>query len=232
MGGGDTTSMADNKDCNDKYNPNSYIEFPLRNFEYSQKQRRTNLKTNFTQSRGRTLQLNDESNTECTSSKIIARFPNNNGGHHIRAEQGKNNGDEDSRKSRETIEVNYKEQNIGSIIKKRDVGTTTSNDKPKSYKHAKRKQKIHQSDVSTESDCSSNQTFDTNIPDQRKTLKKTQPHQQQSRQQNLRPFNMKNHQIKSRLYTEEINRQQTTTVIIYNQQTMKATIINRSTTSD
>ena len=32
MGGGDTTSMADNKDSNDKYNPNSYIEFPLRHF--------------------------------------------------------------------------------------------------------------------------------------------------------------------------------------------------------
>ena len=95
-----------------------------------------------------------------------------------------------STKSRETIEVNYKEQNIGPITIRRDVGTTTSNDKPNFYKHAKRKQRIHQSDVSTESDCSSNQTFDTNIPDQRKTLKKTQPHQQQSRQ-NLHPFNRK-----------------------------------------
>ena len=54
MGGGDTTSMADNKDSNDKYNPNSYIEFPLRHFEYSQRQRRTNPKTNFTQIRERT----------------------------------------------------------------------------------------------------------------------------------------------------------------------------------
>ena len=109
MGRGDTTSMADNKDSNDKYNQNSYIEFPLRYFGYSQKQRRTDPKTNFTQIRERTLQLNDESNTECTSSKMIASFPNNNGDHHIRAEQGKSNGDEDSTKSRETIEVNYKE---------------------------------------------------------------------------------------------------------------------------
>ena len=35
----DTTSLvegnADNKDSNDKYNPNSYIEFPLRNIGYS-----------------------------------------------------------------------------------------------------------------------------------------------------------------------------------------------------
>ena len=122
---------------------------------------------------------------------MIASFPNNNGDHHIRAEQGKSNDDEDSTKSREAIEVNYKEQNIGPITIRRDVGTTTSNDKPKSYKHAKRKQKIHQSDVSTESDCSSNQIIDTNIPDQRKTLKKTRPHQQQSRQQNLHPFNRK-----------------------------------------
>ena len=43
MGGGDK-SMADNKDSNDKYNPNSYIEFPLRHFGYSQKKRRTNPK--------------------------------------------------------------------------------------------------------------------------------------------------------------------------------------------
>ena len=190
MGGGDTTSMADSKDSNEKYNPNSY-EFPLRHFAYSQKQGRTNPKTNFTQISERTLQLNDESNTECTSSKMIASFPNNNGDHHIRAEQEKSNGDEDSTKSREAIEINYKEQNIGPITRRRDVGTTTSNDKPKSYKHAKGKQKIHQSDVITKSDCSSNQTFDTNIPDQRKTLKKTQPHQQKSRQQKLHPFNRK-----------------------------------------
>ena len=38
MGGGDTTSMADNKDSNDKYNPNFCIEFPLRHFGYRQKQ--------------------------------------------------------------------------------------------------------------------------------------------------------------------------------------------------
>ena len=125
----DTTSMADNKYSNDKYNQNPYIKFPLRHFGYSQKQRRTNPKTNFTQIRERTLQLNDET-TECTSSKTIASFPNNNGDHHIRAEQGTSNGDEDSAKSRETIEVNYKEQNIGSITIRRDVGTTTSN-KPK-----------------------------------------------------------------------------------------------------
>ena len=96
---------------------------------------------------------------------MIASFPNNNVDHHIRAEQGKSNGDEDSTKSREAIEVNYKEPNIGPITIRRDVDTTTSNDKPKSYKYAKRKQKIHQSDVRTESDCSSDQTFDTNIPD-------------------------------------------------------------------
>ena len=195
MGGGDTTSTADNKYSNDKYNQKSYIEFSLRHFGYSQKQRRTDPKTNFTQIRERTLQLNDES-TECTSSKMIASFPSNNGDHHIRAEQGKINGDEDSTKSREAIEINYKEQNIGPITIKRNVGTTTSNDKRKFFKHAKRKQKIHQSDVSTESDCSSNQTIDTNIPDQRKTLKKTQPHQQQSRQKNLHPFNRKKSSFK------------------------------------
>ena len=89
----DTTSMADNKYSN-KCNQNSYIEFPLRHFGYSQKQRRTDPKTNFTQIRERTLQLNDES-TECTSSKMIASFPNNNGDHHIRAEQGKGNGELD-----------------------------------------------------------------------------------------------------------------------------------------
>ena len=122
---------------------------------------------------------------------MIASFPKNDGDHHIRAEQGNSNGDEGSTKSREAIEVNYKEQNIGPITIRRDVGTTTSIDKPKSYKHAKREQKIHQSDVSTESNFSSNQTFDTNILNQRKTLKKTQPHQQQSRQQNLHPFNRK-----------------------------------------
>ena len=59
MGGGDTTSMAENKNSNDKYNPNSYIEFPLKHFGYSQKQRHTDPKTNFTQIRERTLQLND-----------------------------------------------------------------------------------------------------------------------------------------------------------------------------
>ena len=222
--------MADNKVSNDKYNPNSYIDFPLRHFGYSQKQRCTNSKTNFTQIRERTLQLNDESNTECTSSKLIASFSNNNGDRLIRAEQGKSNGDDDSTKSREAMEVNYKEQNIGPITIRRDVGTPTSNDKPKSYKHAKRKQKIHQSDVSTESDCSSNQTFDTNNPDQRKTLKKTQPHQQQSRQQNLHPFNRK--QSSNKITPLHRRSQQTTTVIIYNQQTMKATIINKSTTSE
>ena len=187
MGGGD----ADDKDSNDKYNPNSYIEFPLRQFEYSQKQRSTDPKTNSTQILERTIQLNDESNTKCTSSKMIASFPNNNGDHRMRAEQRKSNGDDDWTKSQEAIEVSYKEQNIGPITIRRDNGTTTSNDKPKSYKHAKRKQKRHQSDVSTESDCSSNQTFDTNIPDKRKTQKKTQPNQQQSRQQNLHPFNRK-----------------------------------------
>ena len=160
---------------------------------------------------------------------MIASFPNNNGDHHIRAEQRKGNGDENSTKSRETIEVNYKEQNIGPITIRRDVGATTSNDKPKFYKHAKRKQKIHQSDVSTESDCSSKQTFDTNIPDQRKTLKKTQPHQQQSKQ-NLHPFNRK--QSSTEITPSHRINQQTTTVIIYNQQTMKATIINKSRTSD
>ena len=106
MGGGDTTSMAHNKDSNDKYNPKSYIEFPLRHFGYSQKQRRTDPKTKFTQIRERTLQLNDESNTEHTSSKIIASFPNNNGDHRIRAEQGKSNGDEDLTKSRGALDVN------------------------------------------------------------------------------------------------------------------------------
>ena len=43
MGGGD----ADNKDGNDKYNPNSYIEFPLRHIECRQKQRRAFPNTNF-----------------------------------------------------------------------------------------------------------------------------------------------------------------------------------------
>ena len=121
MEGGDTTSMADNKYSNDKYNQNSYFEFPLRRFGYSQKQRRTDSKTNFIEIRERTLQLNYES-TECTSSKMIANCPNNNGDHHIRAQQRKSNGDEDSTKPRETIEVNYKEQNIGPITIRRDVG--------------------------------------------------------------------------------------------------------------
>ena len=93
----------------------------------------------------------------------------------------KSNGDEDLTKSRKAIEDNYKEQNIGPITIRRDVDTTTSDDKHKSYKHAKRRQKRHQSEVSTEFDCSSNQTFNTNIPDQRKTQKKTQPYQEQPR---------------------------------------------------
>ena len=191
----DTTSMegrdSDNQDSNNQCNPNSHIEFPLRHFGYSQKQSHTDPKTNFIQIREIALQLNDESNTECTSSKMIASSPNNNGDYHIRAEQRKSNDDEDLTKSREAIEVNYKERNIGPVTIRRDVGTATSNHKPKSYKHAKRIQKRHQSDVSTESDCSSNQTFVTNIRDQRGTQKKTQPHQQQSRQQNLHPFNRK-----------------------------------------
>ena len=136
----DTTSMEggddDNKDSNDNCNANSYFEFPLRHFEYSQKQRRTNPKTNFKQICEGTSHLNDESNTECTSS-----FPNNDGEHRIRAEQRKSNGEEDWTNSRKAIEVSYKEQNIGPIAISRDVGTTTSNDKTKSYKHAKRKQK-------------------------------------------------------------------------------------------
>ena len=187
MEGGDD----DNKDSNDNCNANSYLEFPLRHFQYSQKQRRSDPKTNCSQVCERPLQLNDESNTKSTSSKIIASFPSNNGEHRIRAEQRKGNADEDWTKPREALEVSYKKQNIGPITIIRDVGTTTSNDKPKSYKHAKRKQKRHQSDVSTEFDCSSNQTFGTNIPDQWKTQKKTQPNQQQPRQQNLNPFNRK-----------------------------------------
>ena len=132
---------------------------------------------------------------------MIASFPNNNGDHHIRAEQGKGNGDENSRKSRETIEVNYKEQNIGPITIRRDVGTTTSNEKPQFFKHAKSKQKIHQSDVSTESDCSSNQTFDTNIPDELKTLKK-QSHISNHQDKTYTLLKGNNHQMKSRLHTE------------------------------
>ena len=85
---------------------------------------------------------------------MIASFSNNNGEHRIRAEQRNGNADEDWTKCREAIEASYKEQNIRPITIRRDVGTTTSNDKPKSYKHPKRKQKRHQSDVSTESDCS------------------------------------------------------------------------------
>ena len=108
----DTTSLeggdSDNKDSNNQCNPNSYIEFPLRNFGYSQKQRRTDPKTNFTQVHEKTLQPNDESNTECTSSRMIASFPHNNGDHHITAEQRKSNGGEDLTKTREAIEVNYK----------------------------------------------------------------------------------------------------------------------------
>ena len=191
----DTTSMgegdADNKESDDKFNPNSYIEFHLRQFEYSQKQRGTDPKTNFTQIREKRLQLNDESNTECTSSNMIASFPNNNGDHRMRAEQRKSNDDDNWTKSQEAIEFSYKEQRIGSNTIRHDVGTTTSNDKPKSYKHAKRKQKRNQSDASFESDCSSIQTFDTNIPDQLLKKKKTQPNQQKPRQQNLHPFNRK-----------------------------------------
>ena len=118
------------------------------------------------------------------------------------------------------------------ITIRRDVGTTTSNEKPKSYKHAKRKQKRHQSDISTESDCSSNQTVGTNIPDQRKTQKK---HSQISNNQGNKIYILlagNNHQLILCLYTEEINRQQTTTVMIDNQQKMKVTIINKSTISD
>ena len=227
MEGGDD----DNKDSNDNCNANSYNEFPLRHFQYSQKQRRTDTKDNFTQMCERTLQLNDESNTECTSSKKIASFPNNIGEHRITAEQGKSNADEDWTKSPEAIEFSYTEQKIGPITIRRDVVTTTSNGKPKSYKHAKRKQKRHQSDVITESDCTSNQRFGTNIPDQRKTQKKTQPNQQKSGQKIYILLTGNNHQIISRLYTEEINRQQTTTVMIYNRQKMKATIIKKSSTS-
>ena len=84
---------------------------------------------------------------------MIATFPNKNGDHHIRAEQRKSNGDEDWIKSRDAIEVRYKEQNIEPITIRRDVGT--SNDTPRSYKHAKRKQKRNQLDVSTES-CTNN----------------------------------------------------------------------------
>ena len=174
----DTTSMegedAENKDSNDKYNPNSYIEFPLRQFECCKKQRRTDPKTNFTQIRQRSLQLSEESNRECILSKMIASFPNNKDDeHHMRAEQTKSNSDDDWTKSQEAIEVSCKEQIIGPHTIRCDVATTTSYDNCKSCKHAKRKQKRHQSDVSTESDCISNQTFDTNISDQRKTQKNT-----------------------------------------------------------
>ena len=136
---------------------------------------------------------------------MIASFPNNNGEH--REEQRKGNADYNWTKSREAIEVGYKDQNIGPITIRRYVGTT-SNDKPKSYKHATRKQKRHQSDVSTESDCSSNQTFGTNMPDQWKTQKKTQRNQQQSRQQNLHPFNRK--QLSNNITPLHRRNQQTT----------------------
>ena len=50
----DTTSMAggddNNKDSNDNCNANSYIEFPLRHFQYSQNQRRTDPKPTSTKS--------------------------------------------------------------------------------------------------------------------------------------------------------------------------------------
>ena len=207
----DTTSMgegdADNKNSDDKFNPNSSIEFPLRQFEYIQKQRRTDPTINFTQICERRLQLDVESNTECTSSNMIASFPNNNGDHRMRAEQRKSNDDENWTKLQGNIEVSYKEQSIGPNTIRRDVGTTTSNDKPKSYKHAKRKQK-NQSDASTEYDCSSNQTFDTNIPDQRKTQKRTQPNQQKPRQQNLHPFNRK--QSTNKITPSHRRNQQTT----------------------
>ena len=68
-------------------------------------------------------------------------FPNNDGDHRIRAVQRKSNGEDDWTKSREAIEVSCKKQNIGPITIRRDVGTTTSNNKTKSYTHAKRKQK-------------------------------------------------------------------------------------------
>ena len=132
---------------------------------------------------------------------MIARFPNNNVDHRLRAEQRKNTGDEVWRKSLEAIE----EQSIELINIRRDVGTTTSNDKPKSYKHARRKPKGHQSDVSAEVDCRSNQTFDINVPDQRKTQKQTQP---QSRQQSLLPFNRKQ---SSNIITPSNRRNQQTT---------------------
>ena len=225
----DTTSIEggddDNKDSNDNCNANSYFEFPLRHFEYSQKQRRTDSKTNFKQICERTPQPNDESNTECTSSKIIANFPNNADDHRLKAEQRKSNVEEDWTNSREATEVSYKDQNIGPIIIRRDIGTTTSNDKPKSYKHAKRKQKRHQSDVSTESECSSNQKIDTNIPDQRKTQKK---HSHISNNQDNKTYILltgNNRQIISRPYAEETNRQQKTTVVTHRKQRMKATII-------
>ena len=57
----------------------------------------------------------------------------------MRAEQRKSKGDDDLTKSQEAIEASYKEQNIGPITIRRDVGTTTSNHQPKSYKDAKRK---------------------------------------------------------------------------------------------
>ena len=72
---------------------------------------------------------------------MIASFPNNNGDHRIGAEQRKSNGDDDWTKSQEAIEVSYKEQNIGPITIGRDVGTTTSNDKGKFYKHAQKETK-------------------------------------------------------------------------------------------
>ena len=72
-----------------------------------------------------------------SESKMIASFLNNNGDHRMRAEQRKSNVDDDWTKSQEAIEVSYKEQNIGPITIRRDVGTTTSNDKPNPKKTLK-----------------------------------------------------------------------------------------------
>ena len=70
-----------------------------------------------------------------------ASIPNNAGDHRTRAETRKTNVDEGWTKSREIAKVSYTEQNIGPITIRRDAGTTTSNDKPNSYNHAKRQKK-------------------------------------------------------------------------------------------
>ena len=57
MEGGD-----DNKESNDNCNANSYIEFPWRHFQYSQKQRRTDLKTNFNQQNLHPFNMKQSSN--------------------------------------------------------------------------------------------------------------------------------------------------------------------------